>query len=284
MAKKKAIKKVIKKAPAPVEPAGAPAVGEKRILDCNVSRDPQDDWQLKERAAAGFPMLAAANVPDLRAPWWPVENQHDKGACVGWALADSVLRWLFVKKGTLAPATKLSPRFLWMAAKETDEYTSRPETFIERAGTSLKAALDIARKYGCVTENELPIDSGNLYPGDPDAFFIKAASYKITRYFRLLNQQEWKNWLTNVGPILIRVEVDQTWRAVNSVNPILDIYNPYPPGHSLSGGHAVAIVGQKDGNFIIRNSWGAAWGDGGFAYATPLYVNDAVSEAYGVEI
>ena len=43
-----------------------------------------------------------------------------------------------------------------MAAKETDEFTSLPTTFIENAGTSLKSALDVARKFGAVSENVLP--------------------------------------------------------------------------------------------------------------------------------
>jgi hypothetical protein len=43
-----------------------------------------------------------------------------------------------------------------MAAKETDVFTSYPSTFIELEGTSLKAALDIARKFGLVTDAVLP--------------------------------------------------------------------------------------------------------------------------------
>jgi hypothetical protein len=31
----------------------------------------------------------------------------------------------------------------------------------------------------------------------------------------------------------------------------------------MSGGHAMAVVGYTEDSFIIRNSWGAHWGDGG---------------------
>ena len=65
---------------------------------------------------------------------------------MGWATADSLVRWHLVKSGELAKDELLSPRFIWMAAKETDGFITVPTTFIEIEGTSLKAALDIARK------------------------------------------------------------------------------------------------------------------------------------------
>ena len=41
----------------------------------------------------------------------------------------------------------------------------QPTTFIEADGTSLKAALDIARKFGSVKDTVLPFDGGSLYTG-----------------------------------------------------------------------------------------------------------------------
>ncbi len=83
--------------------------------------------------------------------------------------ADSLLRWHFVKAGRIQRADRLSVRFAWMAAKETDQFDSAPTTFIEIAGTSLKSALDVARKFGAVHESVLPFDSGKLYGGEERA-------------------------------------------------------------------------------------------------------------------
>jgi C1A family cysteine protease len=46
----------------------------------------------------------------------------------------------------------------------------------------------------------------------------------------------------------------------------------------------VTLVGylQAERRFIIRNSWGAAWGDGGWAYASEAYCAAAIDEAWGV--
>src|SRR5262245_20602510 len=138
----------------------------KRILNCLPSPKQENDWTFETATSAGLAAAPAA-IPakvDLREDWWKIGDQGSTGSCVGWATADAVLRWHFVKAGRLPKDTMLSPRFVWMASKETDEYNQRPTTFIDSDGTSLKAALDIARKYGAVTDPILPFASGKLYP------------------------------------------------------------------------------------------------------------------------
>ena len=95
--------------------------------------------------AAGVVSSAAARpAVDLRHPDWPVRDQGTTGACVGFAAADGVLHWHYWKAGLLPPGERPSPRFIWMANKETDRLTSYPTTFIESAGTQTKPALRIA--------------------------------------------------------------------------------------------------------------------------------------------
>ena len=93
---------------------------------------------------------------DLRRPWHPIADQGETASCVGWAVADSVLRWQLVEAGRLAPDQRLSARHVWMSAKETDQRDEYPSTFLEADGTSLKAGLDVVRKFGVVLEAELP--------------------------------------------------------------------------------------------------------------------------------
>jgi hypothetical protein len=120
------------------------------------------------------PWAALPASKDLREPRWKVGDQGTTGGCVGWATADSLLRWHFVKAGRLVKDVRLSPRFLWMASKETDRFT-QPTTFIEVAGTSLKSALDIARRFGVVREPVLPFASAKLYGGRPKTFYALAS-------------------------------------------------------------------------------------------------------------
>jgi len=259
----------------------------KRILNCVPSRETERDWSLA--TATGAALLAAAPaIPaskDLRAAWWTIGDQGGTGSCVGWASADSVLRWHFVKAKRLKTDQRLSPRFLWMASKETDPFTSQPTTFIEAAGTSIKTALDVARKYGTVLEPVLAFDSARLYAGDERTFYALAAQLKISSYFNLSlgwahRLADWRAWIATTGPILTRLSVDRTWDDAAATKGELERYLP----KTARGGHAVAIVGYTPDHFIVRNSWGTKWGDKGFAYATDSYAEDAFTEAYGVMV
>ena len=253
-----------------------------RILNVEPSRGVEQDWRYENAADAGV-VAAAAPPPskDLRAAWWKVNDQGSTGSCVGWATADSVLRWHFVQTGRITNAELLSPRFTWMAAKETDEFNTRPTTFIEPEGTSLKAALDIARNFGAVRDKVLPFGSGALYQGEAKSFYATAAQLKISSYFNLgRNLVDWRSWLAQNGPILVRLNVDSTWYGATQAAGKLVTYDLASAG----GGHAVALVGYAPGEFIVRNSWGTTWGDKGFAYASDAYAQAAFTEAYGVSI
>ncbi len=255
----------------------------KRILNVRPSQRTEQDWTFEVAADADL-VAAAPPVPsskDLRADWWRIADQGTTGSCVGWATADSVLRWHFVKAGRLGQTTLLSPRFIWMASKETDQFITRPTAFIETEGTSLKAALDVARKYGVVRDTTLSFRSGKLFPGQASTFYAIAAQRKVLAYFNLgRNLSNWRTWLATKGPILTRLNVDDTWDLATDTDGELEEYLP----ETARGGHAVALVGYRPGSFVVRNSWGTGWGDKGFAYASLAYAQAAFTEAYGVEV
>jgi hypothetical protein len=263
--------------------ASTKQASQKRILNCLESKDRDKDWNFENATEAGT-VGAPAAIPaskDLRESWWKIGNQGTTGSCVGWGTADSVLRWHYVKANRLAKDELLSVRFTWMAAKETDEFTNAPTTFIENDGTSLKAALDISRKYGVVLDKVLGFASGKLYPNDANTFYALAAQRKIASYFNLgTNVSSWRTWLATKGPILTRLDVEKTWDNATTTHGNLDIYQ----STTRRGGHCVALVGYTPDRFIVRNSWGTGWGDGGFAFASLSYAQAAFTEAYGVSL
>jgi hypothetical protein len=254
-----------------------------RILNCLPSPKTEEDWTFENALMAGTVVPAAA-IPaskDLRAAWWAVADQGSTGSCVGWATADSVVRWHLVEAGRLGRAERLSPRYVWMASKETDEFATRPTTFIESDGTSLKAALDVSRKFGVVKDAVLPFKLGQLYQGAANTFYAIASSLKIASYYNLgRDVQKWRVWIANQGPILTRLGVDATWDDASETDGNLDVYQP----GTVRGGHAVALVGYTADRFVVRNSWGKSWGDRGFGYASLAYAQAAFTEAYGVAL
>src|SRR5262249_7130438 len=146
-----------------------------------------------------------------------------------------------VKAGKLGQNEQLSPRFTWMASKETDEFTTRPETFVEEAGTSLKAALDICRKYGGVPDALLPFKiQTNMYDGDENSFYAAAATRKCTSYINMFrNFAQWRAWLASNGPILVALNVDASWDNAKQTNGLIDNFQP----STVRGGHCVCVVG-----------------------------------------
>jgi hypothetical protein len=259
------------------------AGGLTRILNCIPSTGTDSDFLFRHATQSGVLAAGQRAIPparDLREAWWDVGDQGATGACVGWASAEGVLRWHFVKAGRLAQGAHLSPRFIWMAAKETDQYTALPTTFIDSDGTFLKAALDVARKWGAVDNTVLPFE-GALYAGEVATFYAISTQLKIASYFNLgTDLSAWRHWLAQKGPILTRLEVDKTWDDATSTGGKMATYRP----RTARGGHAVAIVGYTRTGFIVRNSWGTGWGDKGFGYPTDAYAAKAFTEAYGVTL
>lgn len=279
--KSNAEQEAVKAAPGSARPE------QERICNLVASKNTERDWDFRNALAAEAIAAPAAALPasvDLREDWWKIGNQEITGSCVGWASTDGVARYHMVKAGKIAKPGLLSPRMTWMASKETDEFISRPETFIEEAGTSLKAAMEILRKYGTVPEALLPFHINTaMYTGNENDFFATAASRRISSYFNLAkNLSNWRNWLATKGPLMAGVMVDATWDNATSTKGKLDTFQP----NTARGGHAICIVGYTtDKRFIIRNSWGTAWGDKGFAYASESYINAGFfNESYGASV
>lgn len=298
-----------------------------RIYNCLPSRGVEKDWRFfqavegKIKTDARNQSLLLPEQVDLRQDWWKIMDQGKTGSCVGWAVADSVLRYHFAgKKGIPAnirlhkknnPEHRLSVRFIWMASKETDTYTKRPTTFVEKAGTTLKAALDVLRKYGCPKEMYLPFhpneNSDTHFPAslkyvNEQDFYYAASTHKIRCYHNLMHPQadaksgvskfpvkspiaqstffNWKYWLAHRGPVLIRIKVDANFKEKSVNSSKLTAFSEAE--HSY---HAAAIVGYtKDNEFIIRNSWGTDWKKDGFAFASQKYVHKAITESYGISL
>ena len=283
-------KKTPAKAAAPKKAAKSRAAAHPNFdkFICNVipSKGTDKDWQLVDSIEAGS-IGAPAALPksvDLRASWWAINSQENTGSCVGWATADGVVRYHMVKAGRITQKQLLSPRHVWMASKETDTITTRPESFIEGAGTTLKAAVDVARKHGVALMDDLPFHiQTKMFTGNENTFYASCAQRKVAAYFNLhRNLTSWKTWLSGNGPILAAFNVDSSWDNAAANGGKIDTFHP----DTVRGGHAICIVGYRaDGRFIVRNSWGTGWGVNGFGYLHPDYIAAAFfDESYGVTL
>ena len=258
-----------------------------RICNLGPSRDTEEDWRF-EHAVRANAVAAPAALPasvDLRAAWWDIGDQESTGSCVGWGSTDG-RRPLPFRQGRQAGSKLKSCRRAlpgWHPRKPTRS-PSRPETFIEGAGTSLKAAVDILRKYGAAPETLLPFHiATNMYLGDENTFFATVATRRIASYFNLQrNLTNWRSWLATHGPILVGVNVDATWDNATATHGKLDTFQP----STVRGGHARASSATRATIALSCATAGVPrWGDHGFAYASEAYINAAFyNESYGVTL
>jgi hypothetical protein len=252
------------------------------IPDARRSRETGNDYGVAE-AHLGDAALPAS--VDLRRPWLAISDQGETASCVGWAVADSCLRWHLVKEGRLQPDQRLSARYVWMSAKETDQREEYPSTFLESDGTSLKAGLDVVRKWGVVLESELPWQ-GPLATIAPEAFNKSAKRRRIMAYYNLGDDSvedrsayfpEWRRWLHENGPVLVLIAED---RNLQTTTGELDHFDK----DSVKGSHAAALFGYGPDHFLLRSSWGTDWGELGYARMSLEYTAQAVIESYGVMV
>jgi Papain family cysteine protease len=274
--------------PAPRRPGPG---GQQRVF--NVVESPTDIWD-----AIKSGRLRDVEPPDEvelhKERWYDVADQKQTGSCIGWALADSVMRLQLVKEGRLRQNQRLSARFIWMASKEwqaqrlgRDRATLgellpdwQPSTFLEEATTAAKDALEVARHLGVVTEPMLRWD-GPLNRGPERTFWERAAHFKLEAYYSVTaagrdeRLRRWRQWISQHGPLMVVVAIDS---SLLDGDRILSRFRP----RRRADLHACALVGYRGERFILRNSWGTDWADKGYALAEPEWLARAVRESYGV--
>lgn len=129
-------------------------------------------------------------------------------------------------------------------------------------GMYLKDACKIASKYGDMLEVDCP---GNTEVPEcrkvAEASFadskkrVEALKYKIKSYYSCRSSGDIKYALMKYGPVLGAVCWYERYQLVNNVIK----FNT----NSLSGLHAILIVGWNKEGWIVQNSWGTTFGDKG---------------------
>lgn len=250
---------------------------------CSVVPDPPDrrDWIVE----AAHPSIPSISEPlpsnkDYSGQTPVVEDQGDYGSCVGWATVRGLREWMYRK--TTHKDVRLSVRFVWMAAKETDNFEIN--TFVANAGTSLKTGFKVLQKYGVPEEKYYPYDKDLISftsLRQKHEFFYNSTKYRIFNYYMLSTNQARRLHLANVGPFVATVPIDRNWMRIGA-----DGIVPDADDEPILGGHALLIVGYDDRTrmFKFKNSWGSAWGNKGFGYFSYKYAENKVWSAIGTDL
>lgn len=229
----------------------------RRTLDAFPDRIDLRDWPYQP-TLFGLPdtLINCSKVPLIL-------DQGNEGACTGFALS-AVINYLLGQRGI---KRVVSPRMLYEMARCYDEWPGE-----KYEGSSARGAMKGWARHG-VCEQRLWKDSmhgrGHLDEGIGKAALGNPAG----AYYRIKHKEvrDVHAALAEVGIVYCTIMVHDGW---DEPGPTTAPVNIGKKGHRLpvisrkaraEAGHAVALVGYTRDGFIVQNSWGMAWGSGGFA-------------------
>ncbi len=236
----------------------------------------QRDFLFSERVSA--PTTLPSTV-DLRSQCSPVFDQGQIGSCTGNALAGAIefleLKELKAKgpastdpevftKGKFAHASRL---FIYYNERLIEGTTGQD------AGAQLRDGVKCLVQYGVCRESTWKYGSPDLLKKPSAKAYDEAKPHSISTYLRIQTLDEMKQCLATGFPFAFGFTVYESFEsqavATSGVMPMPE------PSERVLGGHAVLAVGYDDASerLIVRNSWGAKWGQKGYftmpyAYAT----------------
>ncbi|XP_076145903.1 cathepsin K-like [Alosa pseudoharengus] len=174
----------------------------------------------------------------------PVRNQETCGSC-----------WAFAAAGALEGQLKTMGKELVVLS---------PQNLVDCVGMNkgccggvITKAFDYIHKNGIASETECPYKN----------MAEKCMAYSITvrcnghKTIKKGNEEDLAVAVAKVGPVAVCLDSTQPTFAFYKQGVYTDYYcNP----DYLT--HAVLVVGYTKNAWIVKNSWGKTWGDGGYIY------------------
>ncbi len=193
----------------------------------------------------------------------PVRDQGSCGSCWAFATTAALESGSLIQDNSTAQDRNLAEQILVSCSGAGD-----------CGGGYINGASDYLRDYGLPTESCYPYAGVNgqcgsaCYDYQVNTYFIQAWDYVATTSPAV---DDLKNALLAYGPLVSTMDVYTDFFYYKS-----GIYS-YAWG-KYEGGHAILIVGYDDASqcFIAKNSWGNAWGEGGFFQIAYSQANNSV--------
>ena len=211
----------------------------------------------------------AADLPrrfSLR-PFTPFpKNQGSINSCIGWAMGYAAMTTQRAFRDGVTSRKKISDEahsamFIYNQVKEgscmAGAYVDKAAQFLKDNGTCFSGEFDFPYT-DCDREPEPTLIS-------------KSQKYTIKDFVGLFKKSDppkakvmrTKRSISEGKPVVIGMRIKESLKRVSRRYPTWELGGEYDKN---LGGHALCVVGYNDslGVFEIMNSWGAAWGDGGF--------------------
>src|SRR5437867_2425900 len=254
--------------PGTVEIASGDSFATNALPDPFDARDLEDGPRLEPLAA----------VVDRRAAHHVVLHQEGS-SCTGHAVAALIDTVLARSPGARGTPPQVSPYMLYRLGRRYDEFPGEAD-----AGSSLRGVFRGWFHHGAALAEAWPTLRMDPEPDLSDEAFIRACrerplgAYYRVNAFRLDDMQSAINELFAVA---VSGAVHDGWRVPvpmkdKASGKVLNVIVRSEKDEAL-GGHAFVLVGYNHVGFLVQNSWGTDWGDGGFA---TLPYDDWLDSAY----
>ena len=208
------------------------------------------------------------NLPqkiDLRKFLTSIERQVGN-SCVANAMAGA---YEYLAKRELGEAKDVSRLFIYYNARYLDDRHDKD------AGSRMETAIDGLIEYGACAEDFWPNETDFINEEPAQEAYDHGANFKIvSAEYVETNLDLWREVLADGYPITFAINTFDSFDDASKNKGRVPMPKASDNVRTTHGWHAMLCVGYSDIDkvFIVRNSWGEKWGDGGYCYMPYDYV------------
>jgi C1A family cysteine protease len=206
------------------------------------------------------------NKVDLRPLMTAVEDQGQTSSCVANAVVGAYEYW--IKKAARVDEN-ISRLFVYYNARWRGGSQDKDD------GSVIQLAMEGLAKFGACSEKVWPFDKKLIVQKPGAEAYKDAAPRRVQDMAQVpLTVEAWKQALAEGKPIVFGCLLFDSFDQCQKRGGVVPMPDPKDLARSKHSGHSMCAVGYSDTEkvFIVRNSWGAEWGDKGYCYMPYAYL------------
>lgn len=208
---------------------------------------------------------------DLRQSFTPVKSQGSLGSCSAFAVT-SVIEYMI--RRLTGEIRNMSEAFLYYNAREAVGKQN------ENCGTSIYRIIKEAMTAGICDESHHQYDENNFSATPSDLAFAEAQKCLVVKAMNVKVETEAiKSAIADGHPVVISARIFDSFGSDRAGFVRMPSPDEISPREEFS--HAMVICGYSDDYkvFVVRNSWGEDFGDGGYCYMPYRYAEEYLNYA-----